>query len=87
MRLPAWVWLRLRRPLGARIVHSDGTESPCRVKRAPTRADGCAMWLAIPPPGVRFRPMLGDVFLIDVLPPRTNVGIGAHVQRNENWPS
>lgn len=65
-------------PRGVRILHPDGTESACNVERAPEDTpDGLALWLVVPPDGVKFNPADGDRLTVDALPGKTAIGFEA----------
>lgn len=87
MRLPSWLWLRLRRPRGVTVVHADGSVSPCHLTRYQTMPDGTELWTATLPPGAQYSLEHGDRMCIELLPPRVAVVVATYKQRNENWPS
>lgn len=61
-------------PRGVRILHSDGTETPCEVVRADEafrEAEGLTVWCALPPEGVGFSALDGDTLLVAMMPPRS----------------
>jgi hypothetical protein len=61
-------------PRGVRILHGDGSVSECAVARDPEDGPGrIARWIAVPPEGRVFAD--GDTLHVDVLPPRTSVGL------------
>jgi hypothetical protein len=65
-------------PRGVRILHPDGTETPCDVIREPEDTpDGLALWLVVPPDGVKFNASNGDRLAVDVLPGKTAIGFEA----------
>lgn len=60
-------------PRGVRILHSDGTETPCEVVRTDEvfrEAEGLTIWCAVPPRGVGFS-HLDDTLMADTMPPRS----------------
>jgi hypothetical protein len=62
-------------PRGVRINHADGRVTECAVVRDPENdADGMAQWMAVAPEGTVFEPP-GDTMSIEMLPPRTSIGL------------
>jgi hypothetical protein len=65
--------LRPERPQGVRIVHADGTHTPCEVVRQATSSDGITTWAAIPYGNRRPDIAAGDSLAADMIPGRTRL--------------